>query len=138
MEYSLNGIWKMRETGQQGWLDVTVPGSVMNDLLTNEKIEDPFYRDKEDDALVIEEKNFEYVRQFTVEDEWLTHDLFVFRCECLDRLATIYVNDIEMGSTNNMHRTYEFDVKKLLKKGDNDIKILLRSPINYLKTMQEE
>ena len=138
MQYNLNGTWKMREIGQQDWLDVAVPGSVMNDLLTNEKIEDPFYRDNEDEALVIAEKDFEYVRQFTVEDEWLTQDQIVLRCEGLDTLATIYVNDIETGSTNNMHRTYEFDVKKLLKKGANDIKILLRSPINYLKTMQEE
>src|SRR5690625_4662387 len=138
MQYKLNGTWKMREIGQQAWLDVAVPGSVMSDLLTNEKIEDPFYRDNEDEALVIAEKDFEYVRQFTVEDEWLTQDQIVLRCEGLDTLATIYVNDIETGSTNNMHRTYEFDVKKLLKKGANDIKILLRSPINYLKTMQEE
>src|SRR5690625_2023260 len=138
MQYNLNGTWKMREIGQQDWLDVAVPGSVMNNLLTNEKIEDPFYRDNEDEALVIAEKDFEYVRQFTVEDEWLTQDQIVLRCEGLDTLATIYVNDIETGSTNNMHRTYEFDVKKLLKKGANYIKILLRSPINYLKTMQEE
>src|SRR5690625_1616828 len=137
MQYNLNGMWKMREADQQEWLDVTVPGSVMNDLLTNGKIEDPFYRDNEDQAIGIAEKDYEYVKEFVLTEEFLLQDKIILRAEGLDTLATIYLNDTEIASTNNMHRTYEFDVKDMLKNGENKIKVMLFSPINYIKEKQE-
>src|SRR5690625_1735931 len=138
MEYNLNGIWKMREKTDIEWLDVTVPGSVMNDLLTHQKIDDPFYRDNEDQSIIIAEKDYEYVKKFVLTEEFLLQDKIILRAEGLDTLATIYINDIEIASTNNMHRTYEFDVKELLRIGRNEIKIILGSPVNYIKQKQEE
>jgi len=138
MEYSLNGIWKMREKNQGEWVEATVPGSVMDDLLTNGKIDDPFYRDNEDQAIGLAKKDYEYMREFEVAEESLIQDKIILRCKGLDTLATIYLNNVEVASTNNMHRIYEFDVKQLLKIGTNEIKVILRSPVNYIKQKQEE
>src|SRR5690625_3594034 len=138
MEYNLNGIWKMREKTDSEWLDVTVPSSVMNDLLTHQKIDDPFYRDNEDQSIIIAEKDYEYVKKFVLTEEFLLQDKIILRAEGLDTLATIYINDTEIASTNNMHRTYEFDVKELLRIGRNEIEIILCSPVNYIKQKQEE
>src|SRR5699024_2541324 len=117
MEYSMNGIWKMRERNKGEWIEASVPGSVMNDLLTNQKIDDPFNRDNEDQAIAIAEKDYEYIRAFDLEKAFLDQDKVVLKCGGLDTLATIYINDTEVASTNNMHRTYEFDVKDLLRVG---------------------
>jgi len=39
--------WKFRMIGSERWLDATVLGCVHMDLLANEFIPDPFYRDNE-------------------------------------------------------------------------------------------
>lgn len=137
MEYSLNGIWKMRGEEASEWIDATVPGSVMNDLLINKKIDDPFYRDNGDQAIGIAEKDYEYINDFTLTEEFLLQDKIILCAEGLDTLTTIYINDTEVASTNNMHRTYEFDVKDFLKIGENQIKVMLLSPVNYIKEKQE-
>src|SRR5699024_1393298 len=98
----------------------------------------PFYRDNEDQAIAIAEKDYEYIRAFDLEKAFLDQDKVVLKCGGLDTLATIYINDTEVASTNNMHRTYEFDVKDLLRVGSNEIKVILDSPVNYIKQKQEE
>lgn len=45
MIIDLNGTWTMKRLGENESTQGTVPGSVYNDLLKAEKIEDPFYRD---------------------------------------------------------------------------------------------
>ncbi len=104
MEFSLDGIWEMREIGEEEWLTATVPGSVMNDLLTLGKIADPFYRDNEIEAYRIAEKSYEYKRSFTLTEEFLQQDQIILLSEGLDTFATIYINDNEIARTNNMHR----------------------------------
>ncbi|MGB1730398.1 MAG: glycoside hydrolase family 2 protein, partial [Crocinitomicaceae bacterium] len=52
------------------------------------------------------------------------------RFEGLDTYASVYVNDIRVLQTNNMHRTYTVDVKEHLLEGTNTLRILLKSPIN--------
>jgi len=74
LKVDLNGQWKMQEVGADAWLEVQVPGSVMNDLLQHGKIEDPFYRDNEKIGLEIAAKDFVYSRTFLVEQEFLSQE----------------------------------------------------------------
>jgi len=115
---SLNGDWKMKSTSatewSKDWLDVKVPGSVFNDLLSAGRIDDPFYRDNEDKAMEIASCDYEYRREFDIGSSLLKNDIVVLRCEGLDTLAEIRINGQLVGSTLNMHREYEFDIKSLL------------------------
>jgi len=43
----LNGPWQMKQTMDSEWVPALVPGSVYNDLLVAERMEDPFFRDNE-------------------------------------------------------------------------------------------
>lgn len=135
---SLNGPWKMSESKKQKWLDVKVPGSVMNDLLTNDKIQDPFYRDNEDQAIAIASKDYVYARSFEVTEEIVTQDKVVLLFEGLDTIAEVLVNGIAITKTNNMHRMYEVDVKEQLKVGTNELTVILFSPLNYINEKQEQ
>lgn len=137
IEFSLHGTWKMREEGKGEWMESTVPGSVMNDLLDHNKVEDPFYRDQEEEAFSVAEKDYEFMQEFRLTNEFLQQDKIVLHCDGLDTLSVVYINDIEIARTNNMHRTYEFDVKEHVKVGPNKIKINLYSPLNYIKKRQE-
>lgn len=134
----LNGVWKMRRAGASEWIDAKVPGSVFNDLLNAEKIEDPFYRDNEDQAKEIASYDYEYERDFNVGGELLKQDRIVLCCEGLDTLAEIAVNGQRVANTNNMHRTYEFGIKDLLKEGSNNIRIIFYSPVKFIEEKHRE
>lgn len=131
---SLNGAWTLNVPGTD-FLSVPaqVPGSVYHDLLTAELIPDPFYRDNEMDALKLMENDFHYSRSFVIPEEILSGDKVLLRAEGLDTIASVYVNGELIGLANNMHRIWEFDVKQVLKTGENDIEVRLSSPTKYIR-----
>lgn len=135
---TLNGIWKMSQAGTEEWMDAAVPGSVMCELLKYNKLDDPFYRDNEIIAREAMEKDYEYVRTFTVFEEILRQDRVLLRCYGLDTVADIYINDVKIASVNDMHRTYEFAVKEYLKAGENVIRIYFFSALEYIRKRAEE
>ncbi len=134
----LNGQWKMKRTTDREWIPAKVPGSVYNDLLAAGKMEDPFYRDNEDKIRDISGYDFEYKRTFTAGEDVLACDKIVLQCEGLDTLCEIRLNGHLLGDTGNMHRTYEFDIGKLLAAGENNIHVLFRSPIRFIEKEQEK
>ena len=44
---TLNGTWSFRQTAQTQTFPAVVPGCVHTDLLANQLLVDPFYRDQE-------------------------------------------------------------------------------------------
>lgn len=134
----LNGIWKMKSTEEEIWINGNVPGSVFNDLLRSGKIDDPFYRDNEDKAMDIALRDYEYTRDFTADSDLLNSECILLHCDGIDTIASIKINDILVGETNNMHSQYEFDIKDLLHYGKNNIHILLKSPVKYIEQRQRE
>ena len=53
--------WKMRRIGDESFEGAVVPGSVYTDLLRNGKMEDPFFKDHEKQALDRMNDDYEYV-----------------------------------------------------------------------------
>lgn len=134
----LNWKWQMKRTDAAEWLEALVPGSVYNDLLRNGRMDDPFYRDNEHAALELVGYDYEYRRVFYADEGLLGHDRLLLRCEGLDTLAEIFVNGKGLAKTDNMHRSYEFDLKGLLKEGENSLHVIFRSPVRYIAEKQEE
>ncbi|MDR0590188.1 MAG: glycoside hydrolase family 2 protein [Spirochaetaceae bacterium] len=130
---NLHDNWKMKKTTETDYLPAQVPGSVYNDLLINKKMEDPFWRDNEDRALAVMENDFEYVNRFTLSPELLGCSRVVLRCEGLDTLADLYLNGDFLGKADNMHRTWEYEVKDRLKPGENSLRILFHSPTRFIR-----
>jgi beta-mannosidase len=128
----LNGRWQMKRTDEKEWTEAVVPGSVYADLLRAGKMEDPFYRDNEDAALALSYHDYEYIRTFSVEKDMLLGDRVLLRCEGLDTLAKVSVNGQVVAETDNMHRTYDIDMKPFLKAGENEISIVFASSSKYI------
>jgi beta-mannosidase len=137
-EYSLNGKWKMKNTREEHWNNAKVPGSVFTDLLREGLMEDPFYRDNEDKALALSYNDYEYTREFNISSDLLRHNKVFLCCEGLDALTEIKINGQLIARTNNMHRSYEFDIKDVLKEGCNNIHIIFFSPTCYIERKQKE
>ncbi|MDR2159959.1 MAG: glycoside hydrolase family 2 protein, partial [Treponema sp.] len=51
----------------------------------------------------------------------------------LDTLADLYLNGAPAGTANNMHRVWEFDVKKILRRGENSLRIVFHSPNKFCR-----
>lgn len=126
--------WKMSRRGSSDWLPARVPGSVYGDLLANGRMEDPYYRDNEWKALEIIKDDFEYVTHFSVPVEYLREEKVLLRFEGIDTIADLVLNGVALGHTENMHRTFEFSVKEYLKAEDNELRVVLYSPTEFIKT----
>ncbi len=134
----LGGAWKMRRTDESGWTGASVPGSVYADLLKAGKMEDPFYRDNEEAAFELCRHDYEYERKFRVTGDMLAHEKVFLLCEGLDTLCDLFLNGKRILSADNMHRAYETDVKRILAPGENTLRAVFRSPVNYALEKQKE
>ncbi|MGN0977961.1 MAG: glycoside hydrolase family 2 protein, partial [Faecousia sp.] len=131
---SLNGPWTLEVSGSDfPAVAAQVPGSVYHDLLTAGLIPDPFYRDNETEALKLMDHDFLYTRAFDLDPALLSGDAVLLRCDGLDTLAQVSVNGRTVGHADNMHRIWEFDVKEVLRPGENTIAVRFSSPTQYIK-----
>ena len=117
-QISLNGTWLMTGAGYD--CSGTIPGSVYSFLLDNQLIEDPYYRQNEWEIAAISDNEFEFTKAF---DFTPTGDTVLLHCDGPDTLCDIYINGTHVAATDNMHRTYEFDVTSLLLAGENIITV---------------
>ena len=128
--------WRMHELGSDAWHTAHVPGSVYADLMADGALPDPFYRDNELSAFELMKKDWEYVCAFTLPDNLPSRVDLV--CEGLDTLADVTLNGAPVGHADNMHITWDWAVKPLLHAGENELRILFRSPVNYCAAMAEK
>ena len=108
---ALNQGWRMRQEGTEEFLPAVVPGSVYTDLMANGRMEDPYYRDNEYQALEIISHAYEYLLDFKADEQIRKEDAVILRFDGIDTLADIWLNGVYLGKTDNMHRVWEFQVK---------------------------
>lgn len=130
MKIPINSGWQFRETNKTEWHPATVPGSVHTDLLTNQIIDDPFYRDNEEKQQWIGKTDWEYRTTFKVAQQTLDHKNLELVFEGLDTYADVYLNEKLLLKADNMFRTWRVNCTGELKPGDNTLRISFRSPIN--------
>lgn len=116
----------------------TIPVSMYQTLLANGKINDPYYGENEYEYRELSRGDYDFKTTFTAERSLLACDRVLLRFEGIDTLADIFVNNIYVGSTDNMFRTYEFSVKEQLSAGENKLKVSLKSPILYLEEARKK
>jgi len=133
----LNDGFKMKTINDKEFMNASVPGSVYSDLLENHKMDDPYYRDNEIKALKLMEHDYEYKRCFSTSKDMLSCEEVILHFDGLDTLADIYLNEQHIAFVNNMHRTWEFEVKSHLKEEGNELKIIFHSPTRFIKKADE-
>ncbi len=115
-------------------LPASVPGCVHTDLLAAGLIEDPYLDENETKLAWIGRTDWEYTTSFTAGRSAPRVDLV---CAGLDTVATVELNGSAVGQTANMHRGYRFDVRDLLREGDNTLKVTFRSAYAYAEEHQQ-
>lgn len=136
---TLNGTWQL-SAGHRSLesVDMQIPGTVLSGLLAAGKIKAPFYRTNEDATRALFWKDYVFTRTFDVDEELLAQQHIVLVCEGLDTLAEISINGTFLAKTDNMHRTWKFQAKKLLHPGKNEIQIVFRSVLRFIEDYSYE
>ncbi|HEX8522187.1 MAG TPA: glycoside hydrolase family 2 TIM barrel-domain containing protein [Tepidisphaeraceae bacterium] len=115
-----------------------VPGCAHTDLMRAGVIEDPYQSFNELACRWIGMTDWGYETTFTAEDALFAHERVDLVCDGLDTVARITLNGSEVARTQNMHRTYRFDIKPMLKRGQNTLTITFSSPVKYAEQMRAE
>ena len=135
-QYITDG-WKMKKSGEE-FQPAVVPGTVYTDLLRNGSMEDPFWKDNEIRALALMEYDYEYETVFRCDSELFARDKILLHFDGIDTIADVYVNEELVGQTYNMHRVWEYDVTSLLKQSENSLRVVLHSPLRYIREAFQE
>jgi beta-mannosidase len=130
--------WQFRQVGASDWLPASVPGTVHTDLLKNGKIEDPFYRTNELNQQWIEREDWEYKTMFSVSSDVISKDKIILDFQGLDTYADIYLNDSLILKTNNMFRTWQVEVSRVIKRDTNELRIYFHSPIKVAEPIYDQ
>ncbi|WP_026562630.1 glycoside hydrolase family 2 protein [Bacillus sp. J37] len=106
------------------WMTAKVPGDVHSTLIDKKMIEHPFFGHNDLKSKWVSEKiwwyrsEFHYSKQDLMENERLE-----LTFEGLDTFATIYLNGVEIGSTENMFIPHTFEVTREVTEGKNIIAV---------------
>ncbi|HHV94085.1 MAG TPA: glycoside hydrolase family 2 protein [Firmicutes bacterium] len=125
----LSGVWQLSQLGSEESIPAQVPGDNYSALLEAGKIPDPYWGDNELAVQWVGQTDWVYSRRFTIDEDILAETSVFLSCEGLDTIADIYINGQHVGSTDNMFRRYRFEVKEYCRLGDNEIQIVIHSPV---------
>jgi beta-mannosidase len=127
-------MWSMHEESQAQSIPAVVPGSTYSNLLRAGKIPDPFFGENNGKVQWVAEKNWIFRRTFETPKELLARRQVQLVCHGLDTLATVWLNGRQIGSADNMFRTWPFDVRPHLRKGTNHLEIRFDTLAPYVES----
>lgn len=136
MKILINSGWQIKNNKYDTAFN-DVPCTVLGSLLKNKIIEDPYYRDNEEKAKKILEDDFTFINHFSLSEKQIHSPLFL----CFDGICTvadIYINDVLISKTYDMHQRYKFKIDNNLLKTNNELKIEFKSSIQYVRNYPNE
>ena len=97
-----------------------VPTNTYVELVKNDLIQDPYYSENALDLGWVETAEWLFETEFDLE---VSDKKQILCFESLDTFATIYLNGSKIGETENMFRSYHFDISDRLKAKDNKLQV---------------
>jgi beta-mannosidase len=108
---------------------------VHTDLLAAGLIPDPYLDDNESRLGWIGRTDWVYETTFSWTDRGEPEVDLV--CAGLDTVATLSLNGVQLGQTENMHRSYAFPVRHLLVDGENRLRVSFESAYRYAQRLAD-
>ncbi len=119
-------------------IPAVVPGCIHLDLLRENLIPDPYLDQNEALVQWIGRTDWQFSTTFAVSAEALQEERVDLVCEGLDTVATVTINGVEVGRSENMHVEARFEAKAALREGDNEIVVRFDSAALYARAMREK
>ncbi|XP_068195746.1 beta-mannosidase isoform X2 [Antennarius striatus] len=134
---TLSGKWTLSNANGSLSLPAEVPGCVHSALQRQGHIQDPYYRFNDLSYRWIAFDNWMYTTTFTVSTQLMSKQKVLLIFDGVDTVASIHLNGIIVGKTDNMFRRYDFPVRDLLRDGENFLNVSLLSPVLYASERRE-
>lgn len=129
--------WRFRRARSENWYPATVPGVVHTDLMANGLLDDPFKGLDERAAQWVDKEDWVYQTAFDVAPEVLAQERVELVFYGLDTYADVYLNDERILTADNMFRTWRAEVKPLLRRTGNTLRVCFHSPIERAMPLWE-
>ena len=123
----LGGQWRLTQVKGKLSVPAAVPGDTHSALLAAGKIPDPYLGMDELAVQWVGREDWEFAREFEAPESMLLSDSVYLNCDSLDTFAEVYLNGQQVYTTDNMFVRWRFEVKRFLKAGRNEIRIVFRS-----------
>ncbi|XP_063918754.1 beta-mannosidase-like [Zophobas morio] len=128
---SLNGDWLLKdESGEYLDLNAKVPGGIYTDLMNNGVLDNIYAGFNDVEYKWVARSNWSYYTTFEVREALTDYYTINLVLEGVDTFSTILINDVEVGTTQNMFVKYIFNITEQIKVGDNTIEVKFLSPIS--------
>ena len=114
--------------GDYKGLECTAPCSLYSVLLGNKCIADPTVSDNAASLGKYSDRGCTFYADFEVTPLILSMKNVILRFHGLDTLCRVEINGQTVGETDNMHLTYDFDVKTKLNVGNNELRLVFSAP----------
>jgi beta-mannosidase len=131
----LHTNWQYRKSDE--WHHAVVPGNIHLDLIANGVIPDPYYRTNERDQQWIGETDWEYRTYFEIPPDLRQSEHAELVFDGLDTYADIYLNDVRIGTADNMYCGWRLDISPHIKTGPNELRIYFHSVIKKTLPLYE-
>lgn len=97
-----------------GWVDLSLPGDLYLALHAAGKLPDPFYDQNEGECGWVGEREWWWRSSFTAPAAG-DGERLILDCQGLDTFATLWLNGVLLGRSDNMFRGLRFDIGALVK-----------------------
>lgn len=114
----------------------SVPGCVHTDLMAAGLLADPLVERNEALQHWIGRAGWTYRLAFGAEAA-RDRERVDLVCDGLDTIASVVLNGVEVGRTENQHRTYRFDVAGVLRTGGNELEVRFESPAAFASAQRD-
>lgn len=128
----LHDGWKFSQRDSATWYDAEVPGSVQRDLIRHKILPDPYFGTNEHKVQWVENYDWDFKKTFTITDRQLAFDDAILQFEGLDTHADVFLNGARILTSQNMFVGHTISVKKVLRKGENQLYIRFYSPLQKM------
>ena len=126
----LAGVWRLEQVGKSEVnCPISVPCDVHTALLEAKLIPDPYYSANEYLTLWVGRADWLQSRTFEVTEEFLSAPSVILRLDEVDTFATVTLNGHSLPRMNNRFRRWDFDVKRYLRPGRNEIVVRIDSAV---------
>ena len=123
-EKKLSTNWQFKNQNESNWLPAVVPGTVHTDMLAAGIIEDPFYRNNEENLQWIENETWVYKTEFDLDAELFDKQNLHMVFDGLDTYAEVKLNGQHLLSVDNMFRMWTANIKPFAKAKNNLLEII--------------
>lgn len=137
MHHYLHQNWTLHQQEKGISCPAIVPGSVHDSLKNAGLIPDAHHGYAEKDQKWVGRVDWTYETEFEVAPDMLRHERIELCFEGIDTYATIWLNDIEIGKSCSMYRSWTFDVANVIRPGKNSLRVEISNVYDRMRAGTE-